>query len=352
MKIINAQDIGHLSHKKFESSKSKGREFGIRVDEEKEPVDPFLLDCCKLLDSKGLRRLQNKTQVFIFPQNPHVRTRMTHSNEVVALSIKIAHLLGLNEYLCQAISLGHDIGHVPYGHTGERFIGSVLGKKFRHEIFGTVLCRFIERKGSGLNLCYETLEGIFHHSSKDGTQSDIGHEVLEYKVVFFADKIAYTFADMNDFVRYRNFDESSLPKSVLKLGRNQRERVASCVHALVKESIEKEMISFSDCEEAVLFDEIRRWMFENMYHKEREDELKLALSLTYEYLSQESRFNEIQPALLLALMTDKELSEIMNIIFTSRSIQYYDIRNFGFVEIVPHLLGKNIDMCSFNYPST
>ena len=261
------QILNCFSSQAFDSNKSKGRK-----NQEKEEMivfetidDPFWIDEQKIIQSKSFRRLAGKTQVFPLSSNSMVRNRLIHSLEVKSIAETIAKILGLNVSLVRAIATGHDTGHTPFGHLGERAISKISGQEFRHEIFGPILLEQIERKGKGLNLCHETLEGIRHHSRGGGNLAINKKIPLEYSVVMLADKIAYTFSDINDSLRFQRFQKNELPESIKKLGKNQREQVSSCITSLCLESASKGYLSFSDSETAKNFKDLRDWMYQKVY---------------------------------------------------------------------------------------
>jgi len=344
MKLVDY--VGCLSHKAFHSNNTRGRKYINDPDSEFNAINPFISDAGKILESKAMRRLRDKTQVYYFPNHVHVRTRLTHTLEVLSLSLRLASLLGLNQDLCQAISLGHDIGHTPNGHTGEEFISKVLNIKFRHEKFGPILLHHIERKGQGINLSWEVYQGILNHSR---TWSDLTINPklpLEYSVVLLADKINYVFSDINDLIRYRYLKKNDLPPEVFILGQNQRERILNCVKAIVEESVTKYYVSFTDSFTAKNFVKIKTWLYEHMYKKERHSIYEEALNISYEFLQKRYQ-NDILAAIALALMTDKELNALVHIKLESGIITSESIKNFGFMEIMPYILDKQINLKEF-----
>ena len=350
LKLIDFKPyINCFSHQAFKPEHSRGRRDEHDPDNAFNFFRPFLADITKILESKANRRLKDKTQVYHFPENPHVRTRLLHTMEVTSIALRISSILGLNNDLTQAIALAHDSGHTPHGHTGEDFISQVTGKKFRHEIFGPILMQQIERKGKGLNLSYEVLEGVLNHSR---TWSEVKPQIgisLEANVVMYADKIAYTLSDINDFVRYREINPADLPLAVKSLGYNQRSRALNCVYALIKESCEKGKIIFQDNQAAELFMQIRKWLYENMYRPERQKIYRTALEISYEFLSTEKYFTGIDPAVLLALMTDKEVNRLVQVKLNSSLIKLNDVKQFGFFELVEFLRHKPIDFSKFDF---
>jgi dGTPase len=198
--------LNSLFFSQFVSSQSLGRRYSLEELDDDHlylgAFNPYFIDREKIRLSKSLRRLEDKTQVFIdHRSNPHIRNRRSHTDEVVSIAVYIAQILGLNVYLVEAIALGHDIGHSPYGHLGERIIGELSGRDFRHYIMSVVIAQFIERNGKGLNLSWEVLEGIANHSRGAGGLKINPDLPLEYAVVMLADKVAYTFSDLNDALR-------------------------------------------------------------------------------------------------------------------------------------------------------
>jgi len=334
-----------LKEKAFAIKNSQGRR-NSALDDDKpyfNCVSQFRIDSDKILNSKARRRQEDKTQVLCDPENPHICTRSRHTNEVVSIVIKIAEILGLNVSLCEAIAQGHDIGHTPYGHLGEKFISEITGKHFRHEIFGVVVAQHIERKGDGLNLSYEVLEGILNHSKGKMALSINSDLPLEYAVMMISDKIAYTFSDINDALRYNYLTESELPKEVSSLGKNQRERILNCIFSLIHESFEAGTISFSQNETAKKFEKIRQWLYENYYNCINWDMQKIVLEKTYRFISSDSFFDDCDPAILLALLTDKELNALAQKVFLrGKKPQKEDLANFGIMEIIPYVRGKEI----------
>lgn len=312
-------------------------------------LNPAIIDESKILQSKGLRRLQEKTQVHckLRELNQHIRNRLTHTHEVTAVSVEIAGLLGLNVDFCRAIALAHDIGHPPYGHLGEKVLG------IKHAFNGAIVLQEVERKGAGLNLCKETVKAIMYHS-KDNLPLSLDKNLPnEINVLILADKIAYTFSDINDFKRVGMLEERNLPEEVLKLGKGpnaQRMRIASCVRALVEESLEKGKVSFQESREAKIFKEIRDWMYRNMYNPLDSSNERLLmkdnLAEVLMYLQFSGKCGNLEPRFVASLMTDKETNvlanllrkegatkEEMNELFNSLSIS----------EIIRSLKGKEID---------
>lgn len=342
----------------FLAENSLGRLSQIGVLDDDAPYigafDPYFVDKEKIRLSKSLRRLDDKTQVFIdHRSNPHIRNRRSHTDEVVSIAVYIAKILGLNVYLVEAIALGHDIGHSPFGHLGERAIRDLSGRDFQHYIMSVVIAQFIERNGKGLNLSWEVLEGIANHSRGAGGLKINPNLPLEYAVVMLADKIAYVFADLNDALRCGYLKESQLPAEFYELGKNQRERWNNCIFNLVKESAEKKTISFLDSDVAKKFEFLRQWSFNNFYLKldkeiQREsvyDDFKKVYPKLKERLSETNQ----DVFLSLALMTDSELRKISHTLKKDEKKFFAPnyFLGFGFYEIITNLPDdKKIDICN------
>ncbi|MBD3252620.1 HD domain-containing protein, partial [Candidatus Pacearchaeota archaeon] len=275
--------------------------------------NPFVEDEARILDSAAYRRLAHKTQVIISPSDTFIRTRASHTSEVVGAALYIASNLSLNINLCRAIALGHDIGHAPYGHIGESVLSEILGRKFRHNIAGVVAAQKIENKGEGLNLSYETLEGILHHSR---TRADLTvDETLpdEYTAVMFADKIAFALADLNDGIRTGYINEQRLPEFVHALGYSQKKRLFNILGALIRESKEKQIVSFSEGDIAENFYKLRDFLHEAFYYKIDIDPVKDTLKRAYDFFREEPKFDGVDPALALFLLTDSEANHMAGV---------------------------------------
>ncbi|MFC1741877.1 HD domain-containing protein [Nanoarchaeota archaeon] len=310
--------------------------------------DPFLNDFNKIIQSKSYRRLAYKTQVFTLPDNPHVRTRLMHTSEVMASSMMISENLGLNTNLCLAIAAGHDLGHTPYGHMGERLLSAIGRKKFKHHVNSVVVAQHIERKGKGLNLSYETLEGMLNHSRGSGELTVDDTLPQEYAAVMFADKISYMFSDVNDALRYGDVSEHELPDAIRWLGFNQRTRTEKVIQALLDESREKGHVQFSEGEVFEQFDELKTFMYDVVYPRLNgivEALQGQMIPLIVKYFTDQPFFNGVDPVLLTSLLTDKECFYFQNILSTTRMPDVDQLCNFGIFEIIPYIKRKNIDYC-------
>jgi dGTP triphosphohydrolase len=331
--------LSHLAVSPANARRRFHREFD--VDEFLGPAcDQYILDLYKLHQSKAMRRLTAKTQVFPDPKNNrHIRTRLIHTQEVASIAGVIAQILGLNTPLTQAIAFGHDIGHAPFGHIGEEFIAHKTGKKFRHEIFACIIAQHIEREGRGLNLTLHTLEGIASHSRGKNEMSATAI-TAEADVVMFADKIAYCFSDVSDIFTRGYLDIHDYPQ-IRELsdwfGVFQRIRTGRCISALCVESMEKGCISFSDSEEAKRFAELRSAMYLAYPKLNRHLILPPTLEQVFELVS---KIEDVDPAILLALMTDHEVMLLSQT--ESRDVKSV-IQTFSVSEIIPFIRKRQID---------
>lgn len=244
---------------------SKGRE---RDEEKCDMRTDFMVDRDRIIHSKSFRRLKHKTQVYIKTGSDHYRTRLTHTLEVAQIGRTIGRCLQLNCDLIEAIALGHDIGHVPFAHNGEEVLNDLLDEGFKHNLNSIRVLKQIENKGNGLNLTYEVLDGILHHSglAKGGFKSS----TIEGQIVKLSDKIAYVNHDIDDSIRAGLLKEQNLPKESLDvLGRRHGDRI----NVLVKDVIENTRKNIEKgIKSAALGEDVngalhilRNFMFENVY---------------------------------------------------------------------------------------
>lgn len=267
-----------LSPLATKSKYSKGRQ---RQEEECNIRTAFQRDRDRILHSKAFRRLAHKTQVFILPEGDHYRTRLTHTLEVSQIGRTIARALGLNEDLVEAIALGHDLGHTPFGHTGEQSLQEVTGGAFSHNKHSLRVVDLLENNGEGLNLTCEVRDGILNHPTKGNPCT------LEGKIVQLADKIAYINHDIDDAIRGKVLTEADLPECYTAvLGRTSGERIDHLITNIVNESAgEQEIIMGSEMKEA--FYGMRAFLFKHVYigssAKEQEDKAKYVIHELYRY---------------------------------------------------------------------
>ena len=238
------------------SNKSAGRDI-YEIPCDIRPV--YQSDRDRIIHCKSFRRLKHKTQVFLAPEGDHYRTRLTHTLEVSQIARTISRALRLNEDLTEAIALGHDLGHTPFGHAGEEVLDGVCPGGFRHNEQSVRIVEFLEKDGKGLNLTKEVRDGILNHRMS-------GHpSTLEGYVVRLADKIAYINHDIDDSIRAHLFAEDDIPGDMTDiLGHSVKERLDNLVHDVIDNSIDKPQINMSsNMLDAMM--KLRQWMFVHVY---------------------------------------------------------------------------------------
>lgn len=241
------------------SGKSRGRE----IYEDPCDIRPdYQRDRDRILHCKAFRRLKHKTQVFLAPEGDHYRTRLTHTLEVSQIARTIARSLGLNEDLTEAIALGHDLGHTPFGHSGEMILNEICPDGFAHYEQSVRIVEKLEKDGNGLNLTWEVRDGILNHKTS-------GHpSTLEGGVVRLSDKIAYINHDIDDAIRARIFVEAELPAQYTDvLGHSVRERLNTMVHDIIGSSMGQPAVMMSPGMEEAM-QGLRSWMFEHVYRSD------------------------------------------------------------------------------------
>ena len=212
----------------------------------------------RIIHCKSFRRLKHKTQVFLSPLGDHYRTRLTHTLEVTQIARTVSRALLLNEDLTEAIALGHDLGHTPFGHAGERVLNALSGH-FCHNEQSLRVVDVLENNGQGLNLTYEVRDGIVNHTSSGKPCT------LEGKVVSYADRIAYINHDINDAIRAGVLKESDLPKDCVEyFGPTKSARINTLVTDLIENSYGKPQVQMSE-ECAFYMSRLREFMFDNVY---------------------------------------------------------------------------------------
>ena len=279
------EELEYLEHRRLNplaafSDESKGRP----LEEELEQEDVrtcYQRDVDRIIHSKSFRRLMHKTQVFLRPEGDHYRTRMTHTIEVSRIARTIVRALALNEDLTEAIALGHDLGHTPFGHAGEAALSDCLGEPFRHNEQSLRVVDILEKNGKGLNLGHEVRMGIVGHTG------DYIPETLEGQVVRRSDQIAYVNHDIDDAMRAGILTNEDIPKSISDvLGTSHSQRINTLVCDLVQTSREAGCIALSPQVEQAHMD-LRAFMFERVYRnpvaKGEESKAKDMLSRLYEY---------------------------------------------------------------------
>ena len=244
----------YLSEYAALSSATRGRAI---AEEDCELRTAFQRDRDRIIHCKSFRRLKHKTQVFLSPESDHYRTRLTHTLEVSQIARTLARALRLNEDLTEAIALGHDLGHTPFGHAGERALNELTCGGFSHFMQSVRVCERLEREGKGLNLTYEVLDGIMHHTRGEWAST------LEGKIVRYSDRIAYINHDVDDAIRAGVITADQLPKEVIEhLGKTKSERINTLVRSIVDNS---DGDICMDEETAKYYDMMHEFMFSAVY---------------------------------------------------------------------------------------
>lgn len=254
------------------SSQSKGR---LRPENEGEIRTCFQRDRDRIIHSKAFRRLKHKTQVFVAPKGDHYRTRLTHVLEVSQVARTIARALRLNEDLTEAIALGHDLGHTPFGHAGEAILSEIHPGGFEHYKQSLRVVDFLEKGGKGLNLTHEVRNGIVKHSKGKGliipeTKADRA-DTLEGQVVRVSDIIAYVNHDLDDALRAGVIKRSDIPAKIIRvLGDTHSKRIDTMVKDLIYHSIETDLedLCMSDGISSATY-MLRDFLFERVYESDR-----------------------------------------------------------------------------------
>lgn len=242
----------YLSEFATKSTETKGR---MRPEDKCDIRTEFQRDKDRIVYSKAFRRLKHKTQVFIAPEGDHYRTRLTHTLEVSQIARTVARALRLNEDLTEAIALGHDLGHTPFGHIGENILDELYDEGFKHNEQSLRVVDVLE----DLNLTWETRDGIINHSGANMAKT------LEGQIVKFADRIAYVNHDIDDAKRAGLISEKELPEHCVKLlGTTSGERINSMVFDIIEQSKGKNIISMSDDIYKAMWD-LRQFMFDRVY---------------------------------------------------------------------------------------
>ena len=260
------------------SSASRGR---VRSEEPCDIRPCYQRDRDRILHSKAFRRMKHKTQVFLAPKGDHYRTRLTHTLEVAQIGRTIARALRMNEDLTEAIALGHDLGHTPFGHSGEAILSKICPYGFRHSQQSVRIVELLEKNGRGLNLTWEVKNGMANHSTHTMPAT------LEGKIIRLSDKIAYINHDIDDAIRGHIIVENEIPACYTDvLGHSSKERLNTLVHDVIINSAGKNNIIMSPhIEEAMLG--LRKYMFDHVYTnpkaKGEEKKAQHLLAVLYDY---------------------------------------------------------------------
>jgi dGTPase len=257
---VREHEAAWLSPLAVRSYETRGRNL---PEEECRLRTPFQRDRDRIIHSKAFRRLRHKTQVFVDPEGDHFRTRLTHTIEAAAIARTVARALRLNEDLVEAIGLGHDLGHPPFGHAGEQALDEVVrergGRGFRHNEHSLRVVERLEREGRGLNLTWEVRDGILKHTG------DEAPETLEGRIVRIVDRVAYINHDIDDAIRAGLLSPDDLPpREIAILGETGSRRIDTLVHDLVEESAGAGDIAQSDEVGSAMLS-LRAFMFERVY---------------------------------------------------------------------------------------
>ena len=283
------------------SSESRGRD---KEEAQDEIRTVYQRDRDRILHSKSFRRLKQKTQVFIAPVSDHYRTRLTHTLEVSQLSRTVSKALRLNDDLTEAIALGHDLGHTPFGHAGESVLNEICPLGFHHYEQSVRVVERLERDGQGLNLTKEVRDGILNH------QWDLRPATLEGQIVRFCDKIAYINHDIDDAERAGLMTESDIPAQIREnLGASTKERLDTMMNDIIYSSLDRAEIRMSPKTESYMM-ALREFMFESLYtnSEAKTEEKRVPYLLTSLYRYYEGHIDEM-PAEYTRLIREGETED-------------------------------------------
>jgi len=271
-------EAAFLSKYACKSVETRGRD---RQEQPCEMRTEFQRDRDRIIYCKAFRRLKNKTQVFFSPEGDHYVTRLTHTLDVAQIARSIARALSLNEDLTEAIALGHDLGHTPFGHSGERILNKLSPVGFQHNVQSVRVVEVLERDGKGLNLTVEVRDGILNHK-KSGTPL-----TLEGKCVSVADRIAYINHDLDDAVRAGILKTEDVPEDIRKvLGNSSRERINTAISSVYRTSAGKNFVRMDKSVEEAS-EALRAFMFDRVYLSDsargEEEKAERMLTATYGY---------------------------------------------------------------------
>ncbi len=269
-------ELDFLSEYACPSCKSKGRE---RIEDKCPIRTEFARDRDRIIHSKAFRRLKHKTQVFITLDNDHFRTRLTHTLEVAQIARTIAKASRLNEELVEAICLGHDLGHTPFGHAGEKSLNKLNPNGFKHFEQSLRVTDIIEKDGAGLNLTYEVRDGILNHSGDNEASTQEG------RIVKFADRFAYINHDIDDAIRAGLIKTEDLPKEYTDvLGNTHSKRIDRLILSTVNTTIANGYVSMEEEVEKAMMG-MRQFLFDRVYNvlARRDGEAELIIERLYDY---------------------------------------------------------------------
>ena len=267
-----------LSPYACKSTDTRGRE---RQEKPCEMRTEFQRDRDRIIYCKSFKRLKNKTQVFFSPEGDHYITRLTHTLDVAQIARSIARALALNEDLTEAIALGHDLGHTPFGHSGERILNKLAKNGFKHNEQSLRVVDVLEKDGRGLNLTCEVRDGILNHKKSGNPVT------LEGKCVSVADRIAYINHDLDDAFRAGILKKTDVPKSIREvLGDSSRERINTAISSVYRNSEGKNYVAMEESVERAS-EELRSFMFERVYNTDsargEEEKAERMLTAMFDY---------------------------------------------------------------------
>ena len=279
-KLLEQQEHLQLDKKAAFSDETRGRLYPEK-EWETDVRTAFQRDTDRIVHCKSFRRLMHKTQVFLNPEGDHYRTRMTHTIEVARIARTVARALNLNQDLAEAIAMGHDLGHTPFGHAGEDALSDCIGAPFRHNEQSLRVVDTLEKDGQGLNLTYEVRMGILGHTGPHIP------ETMEGQIVRRSDQIAYVNHDIDDAIRAGVLENSDIPRAISDiLGTRHSQRINTLTCDMIQTSMEAGQIMLSPQVDRALAD-LRAFMFEKVYRnpvvKGEEAKAKDILKRMYEY---------------------------------------------------------------------
>lgn len=335
--IRYAMEKQYLSRYAAKSSETRGRQ---REEEPCPMRTEYQRDRDRIIYSKAFVRLKNKTQVFFSPEGDHYVTRLTHTLDVSQISRSLARALALNEDLAEAIALGHDLGHTPFGHSGERILDKLCSAGFRHNEQSLRVVDVLEKHGRGLNLTEEVRDGILRHNKRGAD----GPSTLEGRCVSIADRVAYINHDLNDAIRAGVLKESDVPEDIVAvLGKTSRQRIDTAVTSVWRNSAGKPSVGMEkDVQEAS--DALRAFMFERVYRTDfalgEERKAERMIGAMYDYFMHDlSQLPPVYAAITeqsgaeqavcdyISSMTDRYAVYVFKKIFVPRSWTFFDENN-------------------------
>jgi dGTPase len=299
-RLVREHEERWLSPLAVRSYETRGR---AHEEEECRLRTPFQRDRDRIVHSKAFRRLRHKTQVFVDPEGDHFRTRLTHTIETTGIARGVARALRLNEDLVEAIGLGHDLGHPPFGHAGEQALDELLrergGSGFRHNEHSLRVVEKLERDGRGLNLTVEVRDGILKHTGP------VAPDTLEGKIVRIVDRVAYINHDIDDALRAGVLQPDDLPKDEIAiLGDTGSRRIDTLVHDLVEHSAQAgDIVQSDEIGSAML--SLRAFMFERVYHEQEHTHIRATVRRVFADLVDAHGYSVEDATDYLAGMTDR-----------------------------------------------